>query len=143
VADTVAAPFALRDARFIISPGTEEEREFSSSVSHALFDPRVTWQTYREYDDAPGLAGASSVVDWWLAIEYPQDWASASSLSLFLAAHAGQERDVLFVPSEALSTHQVRATVILAPGPIGGDAGPVLTGIVAMPVLGEPQLEER
>ncbi|GAB2474390.1 hypothetical protein [Xylanimonas ulmi] len=142
MADTLAAPFALRDARLIVGPGTGEEREFSSSVSHVMFEPRVAWAPAVGLNDVGGNYAVERV-EWWLALEYPQDWAEAASLSLFLATHAGQKREMLFVPSQRFATHQVRTTVVLAPGPIGGDAGPLLTGIVAMPVVGWPDVEER
>ena len=140
--DIAAAPFALRDARLIIEPGAGEEREFSSSVSHVLFDPRVEWIEDSKFA-RPERTYIMGRTEWWLALEYPQDWGEASSLSLFLALHAGETRDLLFVPSETLATHQVRATVVLAPGPIGGDAGPMLTGVVAMPLRRAPIFEER
>lgn len=135
-----AVPFSLRDAKFVIEAGTAGERDYSGTVSHVLFAPDVRWVDTTVYGAGPSSAITS--VAWTLALEYPQDWRDASSLSLYLASHVGQERDVVFTPTSHLATHQVRARVVLAPGPIGGDAGPMLTGIVVMGVQDKPHIEE-
>ncbi|MDF9877464.1 hypothetical protein [Cellulosimicrobium cellulans] len=140
-----AAPFSLQDAQFIIGAGTGSATDYTGSVSHVMFAPSdIEWLDNTSMADA--MNGTRSwvmgLVAWSLAIEYPQDWVEASSLSLYLALHAGEKRDVLFLPKAAGGTHQVRANVILAPGPIGGQAGVLQTGIVVMMVNGRPTIEE-
>lgn len=139
-----AAPFSLRDAQFIIGAGTGSATDYTGSVSHVMFAPEVRFASELTYAPGGGSQWEHGLLPprWDLAIEYPQDWAEASSLSLYLALHAGERRDVLFLPKTVGGTHQVRANVTLAPGPIGGQAGPLLTGIVVMGVNGDPIIEE-
>ena len=136
-----AAPFSLQDAQFIIGAGTGSATDYTGSVSHVMFSPEVEW-VQDAPEGKPGYRWAMGRVSWAMALEYPQDWVDASSLSLYLALHAGEERDVLFLPKAAGGTHQVRANLTLAPGPIGGQAGVLQTGIVVMMVNGKPIIEE-
>lgn len=137
--DIAAAPFSLKDAVFVIEAAEDNnEREYTGTVGHVLFAPDV--QTVTEsYAFSSGVADTFPVgISWTLALEYPQDWSDASALSLYLALHAGQARTVRFEPKAGGLT--VRARVTLVPGPIGGQAGPILTGIVVMGLHGQPQL---
>ncbi|GAA4831603.1 hypothetical protein GCM10023221_04270 [Luteimicrobium xylanilyticum] len=132
-------PLSLRDATFVVLDAGGE-RDYSSSVSQVLFQPTPTWFQSRSLEQRvpEQILGP---VEWTLALEYPQDWAEATSLSLYLLLHAGEQRDVLFVP-RTTDLVQVAANVTLAPGPIGGQAGVLLTGIAVMGVNDVPVVEE-
>lgn len=135
-----AAPFSLQDAQFIIGAGTGSATDYTGSVSHVMFAPAPEVATFGLHAGTYIHRLQSTV--WSLALEYPQDWAEATSLSLYLALHAGERRDVLFLPRTEGGTRQVRANVTLVPGPIGGQAGVLQTGIVVMGVNGNPIIEE-
>ncbi len=132
-------PLSLRDATFVVLDAGGE-RDYSSSVSQVLFQPAPAWIPWPSMDKRVPEQTLGQV-EWTLALEYPQDWVEASSLSLYLLLHAGEQRDVLFVPRTS-DLVRVSANITLAPGPIGGQAGVLLTGIAVMGVNDTPVVEE-
>ncbi len=128
-----SAPFVLKDAVLKIDADTYEKH-----VSSVTFTPAmsvVTWQ---------GITPSASFSDttapsWTCAVEYAQDWTTADSLSQYLMDNAGQTKTVVFQPLGATTGDPTfTATVIIAPGPIGGAVNTVQTGTVTMGVVGEP-----
>lgn len=128
---------SLREATFHVAGG-DGGRDFTSTVSHVLFAPNPV--VLRERSLGGDVQNALVDVEWTLALEYPQDWSEASSLSLFLALHGGEQRDVTFTPKTG--SRAISANVTLVPGPIGGQADAVLTGIVVMGINGAPVIED-
>lgn len=127
------APFVLKD--ILLTLGTDN---YETNVSKVLFEPDVqivTWQ---------GLTPASSFSDqtspiWTCTLDYAQDWVTANSLAAYLLANAGLQKTAVFKPQGATTGKPIlTATLIMAPGPFGGEVNKVPVGTVKLGVVGQP-----
>jgi hypothetical protein len=133
MATIAAAPFVLKDALFQVGADNYE-----AHVSSVVFTPSssgITWQ---------GLTPASAFSDagaptWTCTIQYAQDWKTANSLAQYLLANAGTQKVVIFKPQGATTGSPIfTATLVIVPGPIGGDVNTVQVGTVTCGVIGVP-----
>lgn len=133
MATIVVAPFVLKD--ILMTIGVDN---YESSLSSVLFTPEtkaVSWQ---------GLTPAATFTDqtspvWTCTLEYAQDWTTANSLAQYLLANSGTQKVAVFKPQGAITGKPIiTATLVLAPGPIGGAVNQFLTGKVSLGVAGSP-----
>lgn len=133
MATIAVAPFVLKDVLLVI--GTDN---YETNVAEVVFMPtssQVAWQ---------GLTPASTFVDqttptWTCKLTYAQDWVTANSLAQYLLANAGVTKTVVLKPQGASAGKPIiTATVIIAPGPIGGAVNTVQVGTVTLGVVGTP-----
>jgi len=133
MATIAVAPFVLKDVLLVI--GTDN---YETNVAEVVFMPtssQVAWQ---------GLTPASTFVDqtiptWTCKLTYAQDWVTTNSLAQYLLTNAGVTKTVVFKPQGATTGKPIiTATVIIAPGPIGGAVNTVQTGTVTLGVVGTP-----
>lgn len=133
MATIAVAPFVLKDVLLVI--GTDN---YETNVAEVVFTPtssQVAWQ---------GLTPASTFVDqtiptWTCKLTYAQDWVTTNSLAQYLLTNAGATKTVVFKPQGATTGKPIiTATVIIAPGPIGGAVNTVQVGTVTLGVVGTP-----
>lgn len=133
MAQIATTPIVLKDVLLVI--GTDN---YETAVSEVVFTPtssQVSWQ---------GLTPASTFVDqttptWTCKLTYAQDWVTANSLAQYLLANAGAQKTLVFKPQgSAAGKPIITATVIIAPGPIGGAVNTVQVGTVTLGVVGTP-----
>lgn len=129
----LARPYALKAARFNI-----DADEFTAAVSQVQFDPSVPRSEWR------GIGGTTlvnqGVATWTATIGFAQDLDPAGLLR-YLHENEGQTVPVEFIPLEAGPT--ITAEVVLAPGSIGGSAGPdTTTSSVQLGCVGKPQFAD-
>lgn len=125
-------PIVLKDSELTI-----DSEDFAAQVSGVTFTPTtasVSWQ---------GLKPASSFTDqsaatWAAELAYAQDWHDADALSRFLHEHEGQSLEAVFTPKTGEET--VTATIIIAPGTIGGQVNTFMTSTVTLGVSGKPAI---
>lgn len=127
------APFVLKDA--VMSIGTDSYEKHLSSVQFLPDMQVVTWQGITP---AAAFSDATSPV-WSCVLGFAQDWETTNSLSQYLLTNAGQQKSAVFQPKGAVvGSPKFTATIIIAPGPIGGDVNTVQVGTVTLGVVGAP-----
>lgn len=133
MAQIAVAPFVLKDV--ILTIGTDS---YEMHCSTAAFNPSssvLTWQ---------GLTPAAAFSDtttpsWTCTLNYAQDWETANSLAQYLLANQNTSKVAVFKPRGATTGKPIfTATILIAPGPIGGDVNTVQVGTVTLGVSGAP-----
>jgi hypothetical protein len=109
---------------------------FEASVSKAVFSPNVTVSKFKGINGS--TTRAATLPEWTLALEYPQDFATATSLSNLLLNGTGTTVVADLYP--VVGGPGYRASVILVPGDIGGTVDNVSSGSVTLEVVGQPTL---
>lgn len=133
MATIAVAPFVLKDALFKV--GTDN---YEAHVSSVTFTPQMSPVTWQGLTPASAFSDASNPV-WQCTISFAQDWTTTNSLAQYLLTNAGQQKTVVFNPQGATTGKPVfTATLIIAPGQIGGDVNTVQTATVTMGVVGAP-----
>lgn len=116
----------------------------------------VAADSYEAHVSAVELVPSSSTVNWkgltpaavfsfgtnatWVAnLSFAQDWATANSLSRYLFENEGEEIEAVFEP--VAGGPSVTATLLIAPGSIGGAVDSVAVSTVSLGVKGKPALE--
>lgn len=133
MAQIAVAPFVLKDV--ILQIGTDTYEMHCSSAQFVPSTSVVTWQ---------GLTPAAAFSDtttpsWTCVLNYAQDWETTNSLAQYLLANQNTEKVAVFKPRGATTGKPVfTATLLIAPGPIGGDVNTVQTGTVTLGVKGAP-----
>lgn len=108
---------------------------YESAISSVKFTPSSSVQTFTAI--SPGAVYTEAApTTWTLDLEFVQDWDTADSLANYLLANKGVSKPCVFEPIDGGAS--VAATIILAPGAIGGAAGAFGTSTVSMGVLGDP-----
>ena len=123
--DITVQPFILNDCLLTVG-----EDNYEAHVSKVQFDPTapvVRWK---------GLTPASSHIfggasEWTCGMDYAQDWTTPNSLSAYLHANEGKPIDVVFKPLRE-GTPSIAATIIVAPGSIGGTVDQVATASITV-----------
>lgn len=133
MATITSAPYVLKDA--VLTIDSDDYEAHVSSVTLTPSTSTVTWQ---------GITPAASFTDttspsWTCALAYAQDWTTTDSLAQYLLENAGERKTMVFQPVGATAGDPTfTATVIIAPGPIGGAVNTVQVGTVTLGVVGEP-----
>jgi len=124
------APIILKDCLFQVE--TDSYEKHVSSVEFVPSSSTVVWK---------GLTPASvfsfgTSATWVCNLSFAQDWETADSLSLYLFENEGEEIDVVFEPVNGGAGFS--ATLIVAPGSIGGAVDSVAVSTVTLGVKGKP-----
>jgi hypothetical protein len=125
----LTAPYTMSTATLTI--GVDD---YTAAVSQAQFDPSFSSNTWT------GIGGDAltftSPASWSLVIAIAQDLAPTGLLR-YLLDHAGEQVTVTLTPLAA--EDPITASVILAPGSIGGTAdGSAAVATITMGVQGKP-----
>lgn len=133
MATIAVAPFVLKDALLTIATDNYEKH-----VSGVLFTPQMTPVTWQGLTPDSAFSDASSPV-WTCQMDYVQDWTTTNSLAQYLLTNAGQQKVAVFKPQgAAVGKPIITATLLIVPGPIGGQVNTVQVGSVTMGVIGQP-----
>lgn len=133
MAQIAVAPFVLKDV--IMQIGTDTYEMHCSSVAFNPSTSVLTWQ---------GLTPAAAFSDtttpsWTCTLNYAQDWETTNSLAQYLMTNSNTEKVAVFKPRGAATGKPIfTATILIAPGPIGGDVNTVQVGTVTLGVKGAP-----
>lgn len=138
MATIAVAPFVLKDVVFTV--GTDDYEKHVSTVRFAPQTSVVTWK---------GLSPDATFTDttaptWTCEISYAQDWSTTNSFCQYILTEAGTEKSVIFRPKgTGTGLPSFAATLIIAPGEIGGDVDSVAVSSVTMGVVGSPTLSTQ
>ena len=129
VAVPLTAPYTMSTATITIG-----DDDYTAAVSQAQFDPSFSSNTWT------GIGGDAltftSPASWSLVLAIAQDLDPAGLLR-YLLEHAGEQVTVTLTPLAA--EDPITASVILAPGSIGGTAdGSAAVATITMGVQGKP-----
>ena len=109
---------------------------FEASVSKAVLAPSVSVVKFKGINGA--TTRAATLPEWTLSLEYPQDFATALSLSNLLLTGTGTIVVADLYP--ILGGPGYRQSILLTPGEIGGQVDNTATGSVTLEVIGQPVL---
>lgn len=133
MASIATTPFVLVDAVMII--GTDD---YQAAVSSVLFTPASSSVTWQGLTPAAAFVGQTSAT-WTCKLKYAQDWKTTNSLAQYLLANAGLTKVAVFKPQgTAVGNPIFTASLIIVPGPIGGDVNTVQVAEVTLGVVGIP-----
>jgi hypothetical protein len=129
----LTSPYSLKAATFEV-----ELDDFTAAVSQVQFDPSTSSTTWR------GIGGNvrkdQSVAEWTCTLGLAQDLAPGGLLR-YLLDNEGQTKDVVFTPTTGGPA--IEATLIIAPGTIGGSAdGNTAVATVQIAVDGKPAFND-
>ncbi len=127
------APFVLKDVLF-----TVDADDYQAGCSQVQFDPASSTSTWQGLTPTATFTDASTAT-WTCTVAYAQDWETPDSLAQYLHAHEGESVDVVFKPKSG-SGPSFEATVIIAPGTIGGTVNQWTVATVTLGVSGKPTL---
>ncbi|UOE43744.1 hypothetical protein [Agromyces larvae] len=126
-------PFLMKDCLFQV-----EADQYEAHVSQVQFSPTSQTVTWKGLTPA-AVFSFGTAATWVANLTFAQDWSTADSLSRYLYEHEGEEIDVTFEP--VAGGPGVTATLIVAPGAIGGQVDQVATAQVSLGVKGKPVLD--
>ncbi len=132
----VPDPITIKDAVLTLSLNGTDVYDYKAAVAKARLAPTVSVSTFT------GIGGQKVVslddVAWALEVDYPQDWATANSLSQFLLANAGKTATAVLTPKAGGTPKTATVTVLLVPGGIGGTYGQRADESVSLPCTTAP-----
>lgn len=126
-------PFILRDVLFTV--GADNYQAHVSQVEFVPTSSLVNWKGLTP--TAVFTFGTAST--WAATIALAQDWDTPDSLSRYLFDNEGESVAVVFEP--VAGGPAISATLIVAPGSIGGTIDTVGVSTVTLGVVGKPTLE--
>jgi len=133
MAQIAVAPYVLKDV--IMQIGTDTYEMHCSSV---LFTPSTSVLTWQGLTPAAAFSDSTSP-SWTCTLNYAQDWVTANSLAQYLSTNSNTQKVAIFKPQGVTTGKPIfTATLIIAPGPIGGDVNTVQVGTVTLGVVGVP-----
>lgn len=114
---------------------------YEAALSKVQFDPATAIVKWKGLTPA-SVFNFSTSADWTVTLEFAQDWSTTNSLGQYLLANAGKTVVMTFKPQKpATGTSPTwTASVIIAPGAIGGAVDTVATASVTLAVVGVPAL---
>jgi hypothetical protein len=124
------SPLYLNDVIFATATSS-----FEKAISSVAFTPSTKTVTFQGGTPSAtySFPGPTS---WTCDLTYAQDWDTAGSLSQFLHDNAGTSVPVTFTPASGGGSWA--ATIVIAPGAVGGNIGDVSTAKVSLGVSGTP-----
>lgn len=127
-------PIILNDVTLTV--GTDS---YEAHVSQVQMDP--TSQTVRWRGMTPtSVHSFGTTAEWAATLTYAQDWETTNSLSNYLYDHEGETIPVTFAPKAGGTAWD--ASLIIAPGSIGGTGDTVATATVTLGIDGRPTRAE-
>ncbi|MDZ5145335.1 hypothetical protein [Microbacterium testaceum] len=136
MANIAVQPIILNDVALTVAADNYE-----AHVSEVSFTPSSSTVNWKGLTPASVFSfGTSST--WTATLAYAQDWSTTNSLSRYLFENEGKSVTMTFKPKKpATGTAPTwTATVIVAPGSIGGAVDTVATASVTLGVQGKPAL---
>jgi hypothetical protein len=124
------SPFVLKDVTLKI-----DSDNYEAHVSQVEFVPTTNIVTWKGLTPS-SVFSDSGAPTWVCTLAYAQDWETVDSLSQYLMDHAGERVEAVFEP--VAGGTGFNATVIIAPGNIGGTVDGVAVGTVSLGVVGVP-----
>ena len=127
-------PIILNDCVLTVGSDTYE-----AHVSQVQFDPSSNVVRWKGMTPA-SVHAFGTTAEWTCTLAYAQDWSTPNSLSAYLLANEGKTITVKFTPKKAATgtAPTVTASLIIAPGSIGGQVDAVATASVTLGVSGRP-----
>jgi hypothetical protein len=132
MADRPVNPFTLTDSVFQVAADNYEAHV--STVEFVPTSSVVNWKGLKP----SAVFSFGTTATWVCNLSYAQDWETASSLSQYLFENEGEEIAVTFEPVNGGAGFT--ATLIVAPGSIGGAVDTVGVASVSLGVKGKPVL---
>lgn len=133
MATITPAPFTLANA--VLTIGTDN---YEKAVSSVAFTPDFSTLQWRGLTPDAAYTDTTNAT-WTCTVSFAQDWSTTNSLSQYLLTNAGTQKVVVFKPKGVVTGSPIfTATVIIQPGPIGGDGNTLLEGSVTLGVVGAP-----
>lgn len=124
MAEIAVQPFILRDCLFQV-----EADNYEAHVSQVEFAPSSSVVRFKGLTPTSNFAFGTAA-EWVANLAYAQDWATPESLSEYLHEHEGESIDVTFQPLNG--GRSVTATLVVAPGAIGGAVDSVAVASVSL-----------
>lgn len=124
------APIILKNVLFSV-----EGDSYEKHVSAVEFVPSPSTVTWKGLTPSAVFTFGTTAT-WECNLTYAQDWETTDSLSRYLFENEGEEIDVIFEPVNGGAGFS--ATLIVAPGSIGGAVDSVLSATVTLGVKGKP-----
>lgn len=129
----LTTPYSLKNATFSVAAD-----DYTAAISQVQFDPATQRTSWRGIGG--NVVSDQTVADWTATVGYAQDLAPAG-FARYLHDHEGEQVTATFEPIDDGPT--VTATLVLAPGTIGGTAdGNTATASVQLAVVGRPTFSE-
>lgn len=125
MATPVVKPFIMRDCLFQV-----EADNYEAHVSQVEFVPSSSVVRFKGLTPTSNHAFGTTA-EWLGNLAYAQDWNTPDSLSEYLHEHEGESIDVSFTPVNG--GRPITATLIVAPGSIGGNVDSVAVASVSLP----------
>lgn len=123
-------PLVLKDV--LLTVGTDNYEAHVSSVTFTPSASTVTWKGLTP----TSVHTAGTTATWTVDLTYVQDWDTPNSLSAYLFDNEGEEVTVTFEPVNGGDSFG--ATIIAAPGAIGGAVDTFGETTVSLGVKGKP-----
>lgn len=130
MAQIAVSPFIMRDCVLSVALDSYEKH-----VSAVEFVPSASIVNWKGLTPTAAFSFGSNAT-WVCNLSYAQDWATANSLSRYLFENEGEEIAVTFEP--VAGGPAVTASLIVAPGSIGGAIDSVAVSTVSLGVNGKP-----
>ncbi|MCE4024665.1 hypothetical protein LXM50_01620 [Microbacterium sp. Au-Mic1] len=129
-------PIFLNDVSVKIGTDTYE-----ASLTTVRFEPTSNIVRWKGMSPASQYAFMSTPV-YDGTLTFAQDWTTSNSLSQYLKTNQGKPVTIEFKPKKPATgtAATVTATIIVAPGTIGGDIDTVATATIQVAVVGEPSV---
>lgn len=134
MATPALVPIILNDVSLVIGADNYE-----AHVSQVQLDPSTNIVRFKGLTPTSVYAFPTTP-EWTCTLAYAQDWATPNSLSAYLLANVGKSIVAKFKPKKPATgtAPTVTATLIIAPGTIGGNIDQVATATVTLGVNGQP-----
>ncbi len=110
--------------------------DYAAQVRKARLVPDAPIQTYRTLTPDGVIQDIDSTV-WTLEVEGVSDW-ETGGLSSYLNTNAGTTVTCILAPRKNSGNLQATFSVIIVPGPFGGEQGSFVDFDLTFPVVGAP-----
>lgn len=129
-------PIILNDCTLVV--GTDN---YEAHVSQVQFDPSSSIVRWKGMTPT-SVHSFPTTSEWACTLAYAQDWSTPNSLAQYLMANEGKTITAKFKPKKPASgtSPTVTATLVIAPGQIGGQVDQVATATVTLGVIGKPTI---
>lgn len=132
MAAIAVAPIILKDVSFSVASD-----DYEAHVSQVEFVPSSSTVNWKGLTPSSVFSFGTNAT-WVCNLSFAQDWETTNSLSKYLFANEGTEVAVTFEPKSGGAAFS--ATLIIAPGSIGGTVDSVAVSTVSLGVKGKPAL---
>lgn len=110
--------------------------EYTTAIESCILDPKTPVTVIN--DVGGGVNAVAGVPVWTAVLAILQDLITASSLSQYLIANAGQVKTLAYRPQAGTGAKTFTVSVLIVPGAIGGAGGALAKASVTLQVIGQP-----